>query len=299
MSLFQQRHEILLLNNRGAEYLRCGEFDDAIKTLGDALTGVKQCARMEEADDGCSSCSGELDLGEWFRTVLELRTEQTSKQSIELQQQQQHNMMVNHQHHPSHHGYVYRHPIELPMDDDIAIMLRVQCVTIMFNLGMAFHLRGISYSQCYVGIDNRQVYEQSDENSIRVWALQNAIAMYELCYEMMGTEKINPGLHFIMSLTNNLGHSHALLHNFDKARICWQQLLSIQMFLVDSVPPEELAVTASSTSGASLQNGDGENNNNNTTGDSDSSSGRRLTPWEGFLDNTSSLILNDCCASAA
>ena len=341
VSLFQQRHSILLLNNSGAEYIRCGDLDAAIQTLGDALSEVKQCARMEEeqeeqakADESgggwtTRSCYGvdgeeEMDLTEWFSDILELMTttmEQQMKQqnTSELQQQQEQQqqqiimtttsgMLACHHLQPVAHnnycgGYVYSYPIELPIDDDIAIILKVQCVTIMFNLAMAFHLLGLKNSSSSQMYHHRQSDKDDNNNNnnnsaVRVWAFENAIAMYELCYEMMGSEQINPGLQFIMSLTNNLGHAHAMLHSFEKAKICWQQLLSIQMFLVDSSETATTAATEETTTTTIPTVGGGAAADSSS--DNDTSNHRRfVSPWEGFFDNTSSLILNNICASAA
>ena len=350
LTLFQQRHRVLLLNNAGAEYIRCGDYDAAIKTLGEALSEVKQCARMEE-EQGQQRISSyfvdgeEMDLTEWFSDIIELTNnnnttmeqQQTTKQNrAEQQQQQQQGRQQERQnqsmtmttssvaslachHQPAAHyycgGYVYSYPIELPIDDDIAIILKVQCVTIMFNLAMAFHLLGLKYSSSssssskgYHNNHNYNHQQQSDNNnndndynnSVRLWALENSVAMYELCYEMMGSEQINPGLQFIMSLTNNLGHSHAMLHNFEKAKICWQQLLSIQMFLVVDDSSETTTTTTRTMTHTSVGGGGGEAEADYDDNNDNSSNYRRfVSPWEGFFDNTSSLILHNICAPAA
>ena len=255
--------------------------------------------------------------------------------------------------------------MELPIDDDISIVYKVQCITILFNLAIAFQLKAKreekemrKYHQHHHQQQQQQQQRQHHDidgttltNSMMLrnhW-YQNSIALYELCYEVLncgpsaalsslspssndgddtatttiaeGTTSntssiidgsINPGLHFLMILTNNLGQCHDSLGNYDKARTCFEQLLSIQMYLVDTyggcfendgaagtaaaaVPPRQHQHLNGSntlaTSSSVLKHGGSSHSLPSTAG---------MTPWEGFVSNTSTLvILLKRCASAA
>ena len=66
-----------------------------------------------------------------------------------------------------------------------------------------------------------------------------------------------------------------MLHSYEKAQKCFEHLLSMQMYLMDTIDPNNKT--------ESVLMGDG--------GDEQ--------PFQGFMQNTSLLILSDCCASAA
>ena len=239
----QRANEIILLNNEGARFIQSGDIDSAIEILADALNAVKLFSRTVDKKHRQQN----LELSDWLTQCMEATKKNNTAQPTSSDE-------VDSSSSSQPLGYVYRSPIALPTNDLTATFVNVQCVTIMFNLALAFHLRGI----------------QKNENTVeeQEWALQNAVSMYELCYEMMGTELINPGLFFMMTITNNLGHAHATLHIYDKAQKCFEHLLSMQMYLMDSIDNKDEVMADEQ-------------------------------PFEGFMQNTSLLILSDCCASAA
>ena len=243
---FENQRRILFLNNNGVQCIRNGQLDDAITTLANALQDIKHNAAVEMEQGNQQQCNGEC-ISEWFTQLFMLAKERHATSTT----------------YTSMSGHVHQSPIELPMDDEIAMVTSVQSVAVLFNLAMAFHLLGM-----------QQLQQQQGQQANAATTIQNAIHVYELCYEMMGSEEMNVGLYFLMCLANNLGHCHALLGDEEKAQKCFEHLLSMQMYLMD----------AEATSGG------GENKN---VGD------QLVSSCEGFLQNTSHLILSDCCASAA
>ena len=441
---FQQRHEVLFLNNVGANFLRHGEIDNAINSLSQALNAVKQCGHvltstttttthrglqnqheeepppskadeMEEEEDE----DEELDLEQYFTSILEWTSTTTSSCSngspsatfmngrvsssatdVKMDDLEVDDVDDSRMHHycqdfsslsdcsrcttggSSPPLYVYQSPLELPIDDDLSIVYKVQCITILFNLALSFQLKAKREEEemKYHHHRHHQQQQQSQHDNIlpqfygdgasltnsmmlRNHWYHNSITLYELCYEVLNCGpsaalsslsspstddsttstatpttaeaeatatndtsiidgSINPGLHFLMILTNNLGQCHDSLCNYDKARTCFEQLLSIQMYLVDSYggcfenDGTSPATTGTTTSAAAAvvhhphhQSLDGSNPTTTATSSSvlkHSSSSHSLgsavgmTPWEGFVSNTSRLvILLKRCASAA
>jgi hypothetical protein len=96
--------------------------------------------------------------------------------------------------------------------------------------------------------------------------LQKALQLYELAYQLQLEEKheqqVN-SLRFTMIIANNLGEIHRTVNNRSKHMMCLQHLLSTIMYLVDcQIPAESIEL-------------------------------------DGFFRNTSQLILQKRCASAA
>lgn len=264
---FNPPQHTLYLNNLGASAIRNGDLDHAITVLAQALAAVKQRAHLNEEERSFHQHQ-EADLSEVM-----------SHHALDTLKQPNSYITVT-----DNEAYVHRYPIELPtMEKDgeehpISLMVTVQCMTILFNLALAFHLRGMRPSTPTT-MSSNQLHPIVDEQQEREFALRNAIELYELCYEMMGSENMNPGLYFLMNLANNLGHCHGLLNIHDKSKKCFEHLLSMQMYMIDTIGFNA--------------------NGNNVQASSSNESTVMTTAIESFFQNTSNLILNDCCASAA
>ena len=93
--------------------------------------------------------------------------------------------------------------------------------------------------------------------------LEKALKLYELAHEILMESRIcSPQATIIIS--NNVGEIHRSVNNEEKHRMCLKHLLSTMMFMVDN--------------NVSIQNS---------------------KEWDGFLRNTSQLILQQNCAGAA
>lgn len=101
--------------------------------------------------------------------------------------------------------------------------------------------------------------------------LQRVLRLYELAYRWQIEEEDHQveSIRFTMVIANNLGEIHRAVSNHDKHQKCLQHLLSTLMFIVDC-------------------NSQDNNNGSGTAIDMD-----------GFLRNTSELILHSRCAGAA
>ena len=268
---------IIDCNNRGTQLLRCGQYDLAIPILADGLAVAKaESNRKTQQEQQQRSRAMITDIDEWF---TELIVESQSKRSSTVSSLQQ------------RHGYVYQSPIDLDIVDVMCTSsLGVQCMVLMYNMALAFHLNGLNES----GVE--------DDVEEQICMIRNAIEMYEICYELMSTENINPGLHFIMILANNLGQSHLLMGNYEKGQQCFEHLLSIQMYVTDN--------TLGKKNPGQQQQQQQQRRSSRIEGLEDDHHHQQLqqqqqheeppiTAWDGFLSNTSMLILSNCCASAA
>ena len=273
----EQRQQILNLNNKGVRCLQNGDLESAITILADALQAVKQC-------DAASSAQGQtlqhqhfpqhMNLEQWFTNIISTKASSQCQNGSDDQQDEECFQIDL-----STAGYVYRYPIELPTsttsDLEASLSPQVQCLTVLFNLAVGFHMKGLHYDSC-------------DSQEEQDWAIDNAITVYELLHDIMASQSINPGLLFMACLANNLGQAHTMLELYDKAQSCFEYLLSIQTYLTDNMP------------GMTTSSGNSNNNNDgNKTRSRTQDQHHTMAPWEGFLYNTTSLVLSDCCAGAA
>ena len=276
----EQRQQILSMNNKGVRCLQNGDLESAITILADALQAIKQCdAVSSSAAQGQRHFPQHMNLEQWFTNIISTKattsssTTQFQNGTCEDQQDDEECFQID----LSIAGYVYRYPIELPTsttcDLEASLSPQVQCLTVLFNLALGFHLKGLHYDSC-------------DSQEEQDWAIDNAITVYELLHDIMASQSINPGLLFMACLANNLGQAHTMLELYDKAQSCFEYLLSIQTYLTDNMP----GMTSSSSS---------DSNNNNKTQSRTQDQHHTMAPWEGFLYNTTSLVLSDCCAGAA
>jgi hypothetical protein len=237
---FQQTLDVCCsINHYGATLLRHGDFDGAILSFTQALSSIRSLCQL-----GCCTVKGDFETE---ITLIQGHSKTSLDTSLFHSDQDDSNPS-------SFFGFVYPMPIEIPTEMEMPI--QAYSIAVMFNLAIAFHLKGLRH------------HLQSEQDYIAT--LDSARRLYELCYEMMMHERINPGLEFVMAIANNLGHLQNVLQAYDKARVCFEHLLSIQMLVLES-------------------NGGGCTSEDEFT---------RAT-WAGFCHNTSQLILSNCCASAA
>jgi hypothetical protein len=100
------------------------------------------------------------------------------------------------------------------------------------------------------------------ENGLCRRRLQKGLHLYELAHQLQMDEGIcSPQA--TMIIANNVGEIHRAVNNHSKHAMCLQHLLSTMMYMVDNQATENTA------------------------------------EWDGFLRNTSQLILHNNCAGAA
>ena len=254
---FQKRLNIVALNQRGVMSIRRCSYDRAISEFTHALTILRDL-HEDEAEKGHRQPSA-VEAQIEYETEIIMIDEQTKESSAWSPSEGIHQDLdfSAHLKNPSF-GYVYQDPINISMES--STLVQAYIIAVMFNLALAFHLHGL-----------QQLHHQQQQHraaSRNGHGLENALRLYELCYEMLASERINPGLCFIMVLANNLGHVHTMFRSYDKARQCFEHLLSILVYRMDCNDTIDTTEFTQAT-------------------------------WEGFVCNTSSLVLKDCCASAA
>ena len=179
--------------------------------------------------------------------------------SSEQQPQQQENGML----------YMFRHPILLPYDrinnKSKKRLLRestmaVNCIAIMYNLALAFHLRGSSSggggtttadaapagvvalptttTTTTVGNSNNNdhitniIMDAVNDDDTKESDLFKAKSLYELSHQMLQvTDKVDCLPSFVMAISNNMGILHYREGDYAKAQSFFQHLLSTQMFV--------------------------------------------------------------------
>ena len=132
---------------------------------------------------------------------------------------------------PNGEMFVFQHPIAIPsyiptpstttLPQDSAVResaMAVNCIANMYNLALAFHLRG-----------TRQELATKDVNH----DLMKACSLYELSHQMLQTTDFVDCLPtFVMAISNNMGIIHYKRGEHEKARGFFQHLLSTQMFVI-------------------------------------------------------------------
>ena len=139
---------------------------------------------------------------------------------------------------PNGEMFVFQHPIaipsyiptpttpSLPQEQQESIEVRestmaVNCIANMYNLALAFHLRGTTSQR-----SSSTTRTANDD-------LMKACSLYELSHQMLQTTDFVDCLPtFVMAISNNMGIIHYLRGEHDKARGFFQHLLSTQMFVI-------------------------------------------------------------------
>jgi hypothetical protein len=140
-------------------------------------------------------------------------------------------------------GYVYKQPIRIPESHchmEEAQFQTNSSAVILFNLGLAHHLRGM----------------EDDSLGVPSKILSKALTMYELCTQVLAQDGIQTDILFDMSLANNIGQLHTVLKSTLKARLCFEHLLATIMFhLVNYGGKQEFGHDSLTTAGDDVLDG--------------------------------------------
>jgi tetratricopeptide (TPR) repeat protein len=217
------------LNSQGVTLIENGKFESAIPILSAALKASKEDVSGSPVDED-----------------IVMHPKRTSLDECMVPSSRPHSTDVD-QSSASDGQYVYGSCIQIPSS------IKANCyesgiplvsVAIIFNLALAHQLLAESM-------------DQSDK------LLNTAVKLYELAYTLQREECMENTSFFCLATINNLGLIFKCLNKSESAAICFQQLLSMLMFLVDC--------------GASKQ----------------------VSEYDGFFRNTSHLIFNHKIAAAA
>ena len=157
--------------------------------------------------------------------------------------------------------YIYNNPIRITPEalQQGHYMGITLQLILTFNIALAHHLRAIAHGDLHLR-----------------GTLKKVLQLYEVAYRWKMQEEI-PSLRFSMVIANTLGQIHRAAGNYAKYIMCLQHVLSSMVFIVEcnqhqhTTHPQQY---------------------NNTT----NCSGIQL---DGFVRNTSKLILQGQCAAAA
>lgn len=257
MDDLQQLIAIVKLNNRGAFQIETRQYGNAVLTLTEAIMLSKQviarCSIESYSRDAPSTQNTE---GCYFSQCMQspygyadkaLPPPLVSHRSASFWDQPSTDKNDDDE---EMDEFVYQDPIRIPKE---AIRNSYQFNTAMsimliFNLALA-----------------HQLYAFEDETFSRHMMLEKSAKLYECAYSLLLQQNFESNLLFVLATVNNLGQVHRSLdQSGESATKCFEHLLSILMFLVDS------------------------------------DQGEKTPYFEGFLRSTSHLVLQkDCYAAAA
>lgn len=119
-----------------------------------------------------------------------------------------------------HHDYLHMQPQPLHSQDPETPIARV-CVTCLFNLALAMHLKAMS-------LDSET---QDSERFAAVLQLYDNVYTLLLSMEMAATCSNKGDLHLLLAVLNNMALLHNQFGRSDKAKACFETLLSSLMFI--------------------------------------------------------------------
>jgi tetratricopeptide (TPR) repeat protein len=244
---------VIELNNRGALHIEAGAFDEAVSELTEALQQSKLIKRpLRWSTNNMDYASSSTKKESYVSLILK-----DVKKALTLDTEDVEDSPEG--------GFVYGHPIRIERNPyeipELAPRtLMFLSFAVIFNLAISYQLQ----SCC-----NKEEYQHDEaggeEEQQRQLLLEKSKHLYELGYRILQSdEDVSFSVRISLALANNLGQVLKNLHEYQKADMCFERLLSTVMFLIEC--------------GAD----DGE-----------------LHAIEGFIRNTSHLVLTKPTASAA
>jgi tetratricopeptide (TPR) repeat protein len=202
----QHQVDAVRSNNNGVCAMEAGDFEESVRSLSCALRACKESLVLE--DENMASPSAQCSLID--RCML--RPIPSSNSILEIEDAKNDNESLT----------IYRCAVHMPEESAVASQntshtSMSSSAIIMFNMALAHHLSGI---------------EEESQGK-----LKKAIKLYEFTYNLLKDEECgaSPSFQlFAMACINNLGQLYQLLGEQQKAEGCFQHMLSVLMFLIDS-----------------------------------------------------------------
>ena len=192
------------LNNDAAMCIRVGDYDNAISSLQRAVKKVRLAI--------CGDLTPDLYLEDVVTCVDDDRPFcsflSTTDSSNFLKS-------VNSQH------TIFRSPIFLsqPLPVTNSLCCEKLSYVIVYNLALSHHLKAMT-SQ----LSKRMTFI----------TFERALRLYENAHcVLMGSPEIDVSILHTLSIVCNLGHLHGVLGNKERSDLCYQNLLSTMIYLVD------------------------------------------------------------------
>jgi tetratricopeptide (TPR) repeat protein len=194
-------------NNEGVSLIENGLYDEAVSEFSKGLTLVKKILALQEDDDQADEAESSAEP-ESQSPSYHFHKMQEPKATTECGDQEEF---------LSDETFIFRAPlyIQSRVTDHTSFTYYVESsFMLLYNLALTHHLSSLSGN-------NTQK------------SLRKALALYELAYTIQTTEDIQLTVLQTMAIANNLGQIHAALDDAEKARQCFQHLLSSIMFMND------------------------------------------------------------------
>lgn len=210
MSANDDNSSIIAMNNRGAREIACDDFHSAIEHLSHALHSSRTCARnpLDNFNQATFDISVLMEEGyNAMKAAMEAEELVPSLQRIT----------------PS--DFIYSSPISVPDSAFLVPGLRTEVAIssiVIFNLALSHHL---------LAIQTKLLNPKQHTTAL----LAKSMKLYELAIQLQQQDaaisSANCSKLFILSLLNNLGNIYRLLGNEVASQYCFQQLLSLLLYL--------------------------------------------------------------------
>lgn len=188
-------NRVIEKNNAAVAMMKSGDYDNAISSFVSAL-------KKNQLHQGRPNQATHKRCLEPLHTSLDKCIVQ-SQGRVSFPEEQENN-----------EHYMHRQGIFIPFNLDSKCIPSV----LIFNLALAHQL-------------------STKDSDKRLDCLKKAKKLYELAYNCQGTHEateLDSSMLFIMATVNNLGLIHNELNDHETSRKCFDHLLSVAMFLVDS-----------------------------------------------------------------
>jgi tetratricopeptide (TPR) repeat protein len=196
-------------NNEGVSLIESGLYDEAIVEFSKGLTLVKKILALQ-GDDQADEAAADSKM-----TSAEPASQSPAYHFHKMQEPKTTNECWDQEEVLSDEPFIFRAPlyIQSRVTDHTSFTYYVESsFMLLYNLALTHHLSALSG-------DNTQK------------SLRKALVLYELAYTIQTTEDIQLTVLQTMAIANNLGLIHSALKDEEKARQCFQHLLSSIMFL--------------------------------------------------------------------
>ena len=185
-------------NNEAVAMMECGNYQRAMAILTHVLREFR--ALMEHSQEG---------QYQDYQEDLKISMDECMEQSQQLQ-----SVTSDGQY------FFYRHAIRAPLEMECNYQTAVMCsAMVVFNLALAHHAAATA---------SRKPTQ----------VLLRAGKLYELAFSMAKEVNLKSNVLFALAICNNLGLVHSKLQHRKKAMDCFQNLMSMLMFVTSSGPGE-------------------------------------------------------------
>ena len=241
-STYDPLSAVVETNNMVTSHFRDSSYDEVIKKLSSSLAILKDVAKMQEAN--FLEQRQEADHSVASGPLCDFALSEGSSHAIASKSNAKASRNISHGRLP----YVFRRPISLSHQVlQSHKSIEYLSYVLIFNLALAQHLKCI-------------------DNDLTA-GLQKAIALYQYAQKLLVTHDLDVSLLHTLAISNNLGHAHYSMNNESSAKVCFERLLMVIMYITES-------------------------------GDSGKELARNL-PLDGFFRNVMPLLAAFCAAPAA